>query len=132
MKSPGKKAEAGSPVVRLRYTGMVVGLVALMVSWPLFSVWRQVFTHDMYIRKEVLTDSLRTQGGEIAQLRILSRKFSANERVEQFARYHLAMDYPSPEQIVIVSAPGKKQPVKSTHEWEFFAVLRRSLERERG
>jgi cell division protein FtsL len=109
--------------------GAGVLLVSLAIAGPLLTVRRQVYMRNLAIRCEQLTDSLQVSTSEIGPLLLRARALASAQRVERIAREKLNMDYPGPEQIVIVeSRPARSRPLR---EGGIMALLRRSLGQER-
>ncbi len=126
---PAVSTAGRAPVLRLRMVGGGVLLVALAIAGPLLTVRRQVYMRNLAIRREQLTDSLQACTAEIGPLMLRARALASAQRVERIARDDLAMDYPSPDQIVIIeSRPSRCWALP---EGGFLALIRRSLGQEK-
>ena len=118
-----------TPIVRFRSVGLWVALVAALVACPLFAVWKQVYIRDMSIRKQVLVDSLVLCNREVAQMKMVSEKYSATPRIEYVARERLGLEYPTADRIVLVRPREKDDTaaISAMAGSEFLSVLRRSM-----
>ena len=114
-----------------RYAFAFLCVIALLIVLPLFAVWRQVYITSSSIAQEQLADSVAVLNQKVTQLRMSAEHLAGNERIERIARESLNLEYAVSEQIVIVRPPV--QPRQSIMAgWGFLAVLRRSLEQEKG
>jgi cell division protein FtsL len=108
-------------------------VVGVLVVGPLFAVWKQVHIRNQAIRKESLSAVLSDKRSEVAKLQLTIETLSQSERIESIGLSRLGLVHPASAQIVIV----RPQPTRSAvatmlAQWDFFAVLRKSLVRDRG
>jgi cell division protein FtsL len=105
-------------------------LVGLLVLFPLFTVWKQVYITDTSRRLTARADSLATLTREVARLSVQVEELATTQRIETIARRHLNMDYPGSDRIVIVDPEEVKPVRKRAPRNEFLAVLYKSLKQE--
>lgn len=105
--------------------------VALLVLFPLFTVWKQVYITNTSRHLTAQADSLAVLTRRTARLSLQVEKLSSTQRIETIARQHLDMDYPGSDRIVIVAPEDAKPKQKTaTMRNEFLAVLYKSLKQE--
>jgi cell division protein FtsL len=126
----GRRHQTGNPLPA-RYMVFGVLIVAVLISFPLFLVWRQAFITTSAVHQEKLADSLTTLNRQVLQLRGDVERFAAAERIERIARETLHLEYPVSQQIVIVRPDSRPQRA-AIGSWHFFTVLRKSLEQGRS
>lgn len=120
-------------IIKIRHVGAAIGVVAVLVILPLFTVWKQVYITETSLQSKVYADSLANLKQKVESLRIQCENLAQVERIEQFAEKSLNLHYPSSNQIVIIEPERKKRVVKSFMSgWEFFAILKKSLSRDKG
>jgi cell division protein FtsL len=105
-------------------------LVGLLVLFPLFTVWKQVYITDTSRRLTARADSLATLTREVARLSVQVEELGTTQRIETIARRHLNMDYPGSDRIVIIDPEEVKPVRKRAPRNEFLAVLYKSLKQE--
>jgi cell division protein FtsL len=127
-------SQAAGPfvLVRLRTMVLIVMLIGAGIALPLFAVWRQVYVRSSALACKGLTESLATKNREIQRLKIVSRGLSDVGRIEMVARTSLHLEYPQSKNIVIVSPRSVIKQRQSLFDNEFFAILRRSLLKDKG
>ncbi len=106
--------------------------LVLVVSLPLFTVWKQVYITNTALRNKQIADSLSVLNKESVRLRLECQRLSRTERIEQIAREKLALRYPSSREIVIVRPKKEKKNSFSLPRWRILAVIRKSLSQENG
>lgn len=127
MKKQPVKRHSVKPIIRLRSMLLGVALLALLIAGPLLVVWKQVYITGTSLRMEKMSDSLVVLTREMTQLRLQGERLASTERIERIARHACSLDYPSSDQIVIVTLPNKKETMPSALSREFMAFLKRSL-----
>jgi cell division protein FtsL len=126
MSKEAKKTSKTQAVIRFRQVAIWSVILSVTVTCPLFVVWKQVYKREMSIRETHLSDSLSVCNREIARLKMMSEKYSATPRIETIARERLGLDYPTADRIVVIDS---KTGIRESRmgEWEFLAILKRSL-----
>jgi len=95
------------PIVRLRFMGAGLMVVALCIAGPLLLVWKQAYIASTSMRIEAMADTISALNRQIATLQLLRDRLSSNERVERVARAVLRLEYPSSDRIVIIPVSNK-------------------------
>jgi cell division protein FtsL len=126
-----KRSAALFAVIRLRTVLLLLSVVAAAIAVPLYAVWRQVYITTTSIACRELNDSLSVLNREIQRQRLISERLSDNGRIETIARSSLGLEYPSSERIMIVS-PAAPVRRPSIFDNEFFAILKRSITRDKS
>lgn len=103
MKKDRNQPFSSHPIIRFRSMMIGVGLITLLISGPLLIVWKQVYITDTSLKLNAMADTLSSLEKQAAALKLTRERLSSTERIEQFARNTLKLDYPSSDQIVIVS-----------------------------
>src|SRR5512138_1299068 len=133
MSKASQKNSSSKPqaVIRFHQVALWCAILGLTVACPLFMVWKQVYKRQMSIRETHLADSIAVCNREIARLKIIAEKYSATPRIEAIARERLNLEYPTADRIVVVDS---KRAVRESriNEWEFLAILKRSLSKDKG
>lgn len=110
-------------------------IVALVIAFPLFTVWKKDYITEASIKQKSLADSVAVLSAKVAELRIAAASLASNERIELLAGEWLNLRYPELDRIVIVKEnKGLAKAVTAGFfaNWKFMADLRRQLEAERG
>jgi cell division protein FtsL len=103
MRKDKNQGASSHPIIRFRSMMLGVGLIALLISGPLLIVWKQVYITDSSLKLNGMADTLSSLEKQTSSLRLIRERLSSTERIEQFARNTLQLDYASSDQIVIVS-----------------------------
>ncbi|MFP4416813.1 MAG: cell division protein FtsL [Chitinivibrionales bacterium] len=109
-----------------------IAVLALVVSLPLFTVWKQVYITNTALRNQHIADSLRVLNREALRLRLAAQKLSSTRRIEHIAQKQLSLRYPSSREIIIIRPDKENKLVFSMPKWRILAVLRKSLTQEKG
>jgi hypothetical protein len=133
---PGKKhssspVQAGAPVLRFRELSIGIICVVILIMWPLFMVWKQIYIANISVRDAVLSDSLVTLNKQYAGLRLYSERLASTERIESIGRTCLGLEYPASGQIIVIRENGRAAPYQKKQPG-FFAVLRKTVSRQKG
>jgi cell division protein FtsL len=118
-----------------RYVFAGVIAVALVVLFPLLTVWKQAYITGASITQKELSDSVAVLSRKAAALRMTAQELSSNERIEQIAGQWLSLGHPASDRIVIVYPEEKTGAgvfAGMIDGWKFFAVIRRSLMQGQG
>jgi cell division protein FtsL len=128
-------AKAGAaghgPVLKLRQLVMGTLCVVVLIMWPMFMVWKQIYITNVSLKESALSDSLVALSKESATLRLYNEKLAGTQRIESIARSSLGLEYPTSQQIVVVRE-GRRGERQAPEGKGFLAVLRRTFSRERG
>ena len=106
-------------------------IIASIIAIPLTLVWKQVYITNASVYSYSLKDSLDVLNREIAELNILAEQLSCTERIERIAKNSLNLDYPEFEKIILIRSVNKEKR-KIVFDPPFWAVLRRSIDPEKG
>ena len=109
-----------------------ITLLAVLISGPLLLVWKQVCINSLSLKMEYTNDTLAICNKKIDSLRLKCEYLSSNERIERIARSSLGLDYPTPEQIVIVRVGERRGFAAAGWTQGVLAFLRKSLFGESG
>ena len=132
MKTKKNYSSVSAPIFRFRSMLLGITLLAVLISAPLLLVWKQVCSNSLSLQMEKANDSLAVYTKKIDALRLRCEYLSSNERIERIARTSLGLDYPTPEQIVIVRVGERRGFAAAGWTQEVLAFLRRSLFGESG
>jgi cell division protein FtsL len=131
-----KKSRASSivstaPVLRLRQLVLGIVCVVVLIAWPMFMVWKQIYITNVSLKESALADSLIVLTKEAATLRLYNEKLSGTQRIESIARKAIGLEYPTSEQIVVIreSRAGTRETPGGGG---FLAILHRTFSRARG
>jgi cell division protein FtsL len=128
-----KNMQRAEPVIRARVIVGAMVVVGVLVVGPLFAVWKQVHIRNQAIRKESLSAVLSDKRSEVTKLQLTIETLSKSERIESIGLTRLGLVYPVSAQIVVVRPqPSRSAMATMLAQWDFFAVLRKSLVRDRG
>jgi cell division protein FtsL len=116
-------------VIRFHQVAIWCIILGITVACPLFMVWKQVYKRQMSIRETHLSDSIAVCNREIARLKIMTEKYYATPRIEAIARERLGLEYPTADRIVVIDTKARQRE-SSMSQWEFLAILKRSLVQE--
>jgi cell division protein FtsL len=131
-KASKKNASSKShAVVRFHQVAVWCIILGVTVTCPLFMVWKQVYKRQMSIREAHLSDSVAVCNREIARLKIMTEKYYATPRIEAIARERLGLEYPTADRIVVIDSKTKQRE-STMNQWEFLAILKRSLVQDKG
>jgi cell division protein FtsL len=121
---------AAAPVLKLRQLVTGILFVVILIIWPMFMVWKQIYITNVSIKESALADSLLVLSREAASLRVYNEKLASTQRIESIARTAIGLDYPTSAQIVVIRENRKDaRPAVGNG---FLAILRRTFSRERG
>jgi cell division protein FtsL len=132
MKRKQSSTAGSTPIFRFRSMLLGVALLAVLISGPLLLVWKQVYINSVSMKMDQKSDSLALCAKEIAALRLECEHLSSNERIERIARSSLGLDYPTSEQIVIVTVSDGRRLAVAGWPQELIAFLRKSFWGDRG
>jgi hypothetical protein len=130
-KHNGATIQAGAPVLRLRELSIGIVCVVILIMWPLFMVWKQIYIANMSVRDAALSDSLVTLNKQYAGLRLYSERLASTERIESIGRTCLGLEYPASGRIIVIREGGRAASVQEKQPG-FFAVLRKTVSRQKG
>jgi cell division protein FtsL len=104
-------------------------ITALLVSFPLFLVWKQVSFSTCMRSQQKLLDSTAVIKSDIVRLRLKVEHLSAPERVERIARETRGLEYPASNRITIVRMEPQKNSstYKSIADSRYIKALKRSM-----
>lgn len=122
---------AMQPIIKVRSVLGGIVVIGLLIAGPLLTVWKQVYINSTSMKLEALSDSLTVLNRQIAGLRMHCTQLSRNERIEQFARSVLHLDYLTSGQIEIVHVANRPS-MRNGALNEFFAFIKKSITRDRG
>lgn len=120
------------PVLKFRLIIAGVAILALLISGPLISVWKQVYINDVSLKVDRLSKSLTSINSQIAELTIEYERLAGIERIEKLAKQKLQLDFPSSSQIAIVKIKGESKDKWSDKPKELFALLRKTFTGDKG
>ena len=132
MRKKRSSPSAGTPIIRFRSMLLGIVLLSVLISGPLLLVWKQVCINSLSLRMEHTGDTLAVYAREIASLRLKAEYLSSNGRIERIARSSLGLEYPTPEQIVIVKVDENRRFAAAGWPHGVLAFLRKSLFGESG
>lgn len=98
-------------VLRIRFLGVLVAAVAVVVAFPLLLVWQSMTTLKWAKQNAQLQGEIEKIHVANALTRIRIDELLAPERIEQRARQQLGLVYPKPQQIVFVTADSAWTPL---------------------
>jgi cell division protein FtsL len=110
---------------------LVLMICTAVITIPLALVWKQAYITSVSLKYDSLKDSTAVLQKEIVALNLALKQLSSTERIESIARKSLKLDYPSSEEIVIVYSEKKKR-IRFLPNSPFWAVLKKSIELEKG
>ena len=122
---------SSAPVLRFRQLATGILCVVILIIWPMFMVWKQIYITNVSIKESVLADSLIVLSREAATLRLYHEKLSSTGRIESIARNAIGLEYPTSEQIVVIRESKKGGP-EASRSSGFLAILHRTFLRARG
>jgi cell division protein FtsL len=128
----GSNAVTSAPVLRLRQLITGILCVVILIIWPMFMVWKQIYITNVSIRESALADSLIVLSKEAATLRLYNEKLFSTQRIESIARKSIGLEYPTSEQIVVIRESKKGGRDARGGGSGFLAVLYRTFSRARG
>lgn len=120
------------PIIRFRSMVTGVALLLLVISGPLFTVWKQVYINETSLKLNAMSDSIIVLEKKIAALKFSTERLSSTERIEKLAREQLQFEYPSSNQIVIVRIPTDHPKSWLESPRDIFAFLRKTITKEQG
>ncbi|MBN1758236.1 MAG: cell division protein FtsL [Chitinispirillaceae bacterium] len=132
MKTKRAYSSTSAPIFRFRSMLLGISLLAVLISGPLLLVWKQVCINSLSLKMEYTNDTLAMCNKKIDSLRLKCEYLSSNERIERIARSSLGLDYPTPEQIVIVRVGERRGFTAAGWTQGVLAFLRKSLFGESG
>jgi len=124
-------AAVSAPVLRFRQLFIGILCVVILIIWPMFMVWKQIYITNVSIRESALSDSLIVLTKEAATLRLYNEKLCSTQRIESIARKAIGLEYPTSEQIVLIRE-SKRGGQGATGGSGFLALLLRTFSRARG
>jgi cell division protein FtsL len=124
-------AVASSPVLKFRQLVTGILCVVVLIIWPMFMVWKQIYITNVSMRESTLADSLIVLSKQVATLHLYNERLASTQRIESIARTSCGLDYPTSEQIIVVRECKKGVREKSSGSG-FLAILRRTFSLERG
>jgi cell division protein FtsL len=119
-----------SPVLRFSHLVIAAAFVLLIITMPMFMVWKQIKVTNIAVRESALSDTLSVLSKEIASLRLYNEHLASTERIETIMRANRGLDYPSSQQIVVVREGNSASVAASSHS-NFMAILKKTFTRER-
>jgi cell division protein FtsL len=125
------RAVPAVPVLKLRQLVAGILFVVVLIIWPMFMVWKQIYITDVSIKESTLADSLTRLSKEAATLRMYNEKLAGTQRIESIARAAVGLEYPTSAQIVVIRET-RKDLRRQEGGNGFLAILRRTFSRERG
>ena len=125
-------AAASAPVLRLRQLVTGILCVVILIIWPMFMVWKQIYIRNISIRESALSDSLIVLSKETATLRLYNEKLFSTQRIESIARKAIGLDYPTSEQIVVIREGKRALRREAPGGNGFLAILYRTFSRAKG
>jgi cell division protein FtsL len=128
----GSKTTGSAPVLKLRQLLAGIACVIILIAWPMFMVWKQIYIRNISMRESSLADSLSGLSKEAATLRLYNEKLSGIQRIEAIARGSLSLEYPTSAQIVVIRENRKDLRRDSPGGGGLLAILRKTFSRERG
>ena len=127
--SNNKDFRKNTPIVRLRDIIAGIFIVFIFISWPLFMVFKQALITNLSLKESYLNDSIYVLNKKYAELKIYNEKLVSNSRIETIAKNSLQLDYPSPDQIVIIKEYQNK---KNKGDLNIFATVKKQFSRFGG
>jgi cell division protein FtsL len=127
----GSAAPAASPVLKLRQLVAGIFFVIILIIWPMFMVWKQIYITNVSIKESALSDTIMTLSKQSATLRICNEKLASTQRIESIARSSVGLEYPTSAQIIVIREMRGLRRQHSAGNG-FLAILRRTFSRERG
>jgi cell division protein FtsL len=121
-----------APVLKLRQLSIGILCVVVLIMWPMFMVWKQIYITNVSIRESALVDTLVVLTKEAATLRLYNEKLAGTQRIESIARAAMGLDYPTSDQIVVVRESKKGARQSNTGGGSIMAIFRKTFSRERG
>ena len=127
----GARVAPAAPVLKLRQLAAGILFVVVLIIWPMFMVWKQIYITNVSMKESVLADSLIRLSKEAATLRMYNEKLAGTQRIESIVRAAVGLEYPTSAQIVVIRE-SRKDLGKQSGGSGFLAILRRTFSRERG
>jgi cell division protein FtsL len=128
----GSAAPVAAPVLKLRQLVAAILFVIILIIWPMFMVWKQIYITNVSIKESALSDTIMTLSKQSATLRICNEKLASTQRIESIARSSVGLEYPTSAQIVVITETRKDLRRRQAAGNGFLAILRRTFSRERG
>jgi cell division protein FtsL len=107
---PGPSASQAT-VLRFRWIGVIVAVVAVVFALPLLLVWQSMATLKLAKRNDRLQTEIEKIHTENALIQVQVDELLSPRRIEERARKELGLSYPLPRQIMFVSADSTWNPL---------------------
>jgi len=119
---------AHSPVIKFRTVLATVVVAFLGICGPLFVVWKQAKTRNLYLEQSSLRARSLEARAHVDSLQKKVLELSDRSRIESIARQQLGLLYPSSDKMAFIDLrKNKKQRSESTN--AFVKLLEKSFDK---